>query len=71
MQYHPSKSWLVANKHDPRLTWKVHLPQARELLSREQMLKHPAAILHELAHACHEQVLSLENPEIIAAYEQA
>ncbi len=71
MQYHPSKSWLVANKHDPRLTRKVHIPQARELLSREQMLKHPAVILHELAHAYHDQILSFEHPEIIAAYEKA
>ena len=71
MQYHPSKSWLVANRHDPRLTQKVHIPQARELLSREQLLKHPAVILHELAHAYHDQILSFECPEILAAYEKA
>jgi len=71
MQYHPDRGWLVANKHDPRLTKKVHIPQARELLSREQMLKHPAVILHELAHAYHDQILSFDHPEIIAAYEKA
>lgn len=71
MQYHPSKGWLVANKHDPRLTRKVHIPQARELLSREQMLKHPAVILHELAHAYHDQILSFEHPDVIAAFEKA
>jgi dipeptidyl-peptidase-4 len=70
-QYHPSRQWLVANGHDPRLTKKVHIPQARDLLSREQMLKHPAVILHELAHAYHDQVLSFDHPEIKAAYEQA
>ena len=41
MQYHPSKTWLVANKHDPRLARKVHVPQARELFSREQYLPSP------------------------------
>ncbi len=71
MQYHPSKSWLVANGHDPRLTHKVHITQAKELFSRGQMLKHPAVILHELAHGYHDQILSFENPEIIAAYEKA
>ena len=71
MQYHPSKSWLVANGHDPRLTRKVHITQARELFSRGQMLKHPAVVLHELAHGYHDQVLSFENPEIIAAYDKA
>ena len=71
MQYHPSKGWLVANGHDPRLTRKVHITQARELLSRGQMLKHPAVILHELAHGYHDQILSFDNPEILAAYNKA
>ncbi|MDA1272470.1 MAG: metallopeptidase [Verrucomicrobia bacterium] len=71
MQYHPSKGWLVANGHDPRLTKKVHITQARELLSRSQMLKHPAVILHELAHGYHDQILNFDNAEIIAAYNQA
>ena len=71
MQYHPSKGWLVANGHDPRLTRKVHITQARELLSRSQMLKHPAVVLHELAHGYHDQVLSFERPDILAAFRQA
>jgi len=61
----------VANRHDPRLTSKVHIPQARDLLAREQLLKHPAVVLHELAHAYHDQILSFDHPEIIAAYEKA
>lgn len=71
MQYHPSRDWLVANNHDPRLTKKVHITQARELLSRQQMLKHPAVILHELAHGYHDQILSFDDPEIIATFEKA
>lgn len=71
MQYHPSKGWLEANGHDPRLARKVHITQARELLSREQMLKHPAVILHELAHGFHDQVLSFDDAEIIAVFERA
>jgi len=71
MQYHPSREWLRDNGHDPRLTKQVHIPQADQLLSREQLLKHPAVVLHELAHAYHDQVLGFEHPEIAAAYEQA
>ncbi|WP_286764778.1 MULTISPECIES: metallopeptidase [Rhodopirellula] len=71
MQYHPSRGWLLANGHDERLTKKVHLPRANQLLSKEQMLKHPAMILHELAHAYHDQFLSFDQPEIIAAFEEA
>ena len=71
MQYHPSRGWLVDHGHDPRLTRKVHITQARELLSRSQMLKHPAVILHELAHGFHDQVLSFDQPEILAAFRRA
>lgn len=71
MQYHPSREWLIEHGHDPRLARKVHITQARELLSREQMLKHPAVILHELAHAFHDQVLGFDHPDVVAAFEQA
>ena len=71
MQYHPSVGWLKANGHDPRLQKKVHVPQAKALTSRGQLLKHPAVILHELAHAYHDQFLTFEHPEIIAAYNKA
>ena len=71
MQYHPSVGWLKSNGHDPRLHKKVHVPQARALTSRGQLLKHPAVILHELAHAYHDQFLTFDQPDIIAAYNKA
>jgi dipeptidyl-peptidase-4 len=71
MQYHPSEDWLAGRGYDPRLAKKVHIPRAADLTSRGQMLKHPAVILHELAHAYHDQVLGFEDPGILAAYEQA
>jgi dipeptidyl-peptidase-4 len=71
MQYHPSERWLRANQHDPRLAKKVHIPQAPDIFSRKQMLKHPAVILHELAHAYHDQVLGFEYPEVLHAFERA
>lgn len=71
MQYHPGRGWLIANGYDERLTKKVHVPRADQLLSKEQMLKHPAVILHELAHAYHDQFLGFNHPEVIAAFEAA
>ncbi len=71
MSYHPSKGWLLANRHDPRLAKKVHIAKASQLLSRQQMLKHPAVILHELAHGFHDQVLGFDHPEIMAVYQKA
>lgn len=71
MQYHPGEDWLVENGHDPRLTKKVHITQAADLLSRHHMLKHPAVILHELAHAYHDIILGFDEPRILEAYEKA
>lgn len=71
MQYHPSPQWLTGRGHDPRLAKKVHITSAKELLSRQQMLKHPAVILHELAHGYHDQFLSFNNQRIIDAYDKA
>jgi len=73
MQYHPGATWLRANRHDPRLVKHVHIPRAKALLSRGQWAKHPYVILHELAHAYHDQVLSngFDNEEILGAYNEA
>lgn len=71
MQYHPSEGWLRNNGHDPRLAKKIHICEAAQLLSREQMLKHPACVLHELAHAYHDQVLGFEHAEIRECFERA
>lgn len=71
MQYHPSRGWLIANGHDQRLTRKVHIPNASQLISKDELLKHPAVILHELAHAYHDQFLDFDNPEILHVFEQA
>ncbi len=71
MQYHPSVDWLRANGCDERLAKKVHIPRARNLLSRDQLLKHPAVVLHELAHSYHDQVLGFDEERIVAVYKKA
>ena len=71
MQYHPSLKWLTDRNHDPRLAKKVHITRAKQLLSRQQMLKHPAVILHELSHGYHDQILSFDHPPIKDAYDRA
>jgi hypothetical protein len=71
MQYHPNLDWLKSHGHDPRLAKKVHIPRAKNLLSRHQMIKHPAVVLHELAHAYHDQYLGFDNARIIEVYKKA
>jgi dipeptidyl-peptidase-4 len=71
MGYHPEVGWLTERGYDPRLAKMVHIPRADTLIDRSQMLKHPAVILHELAHSYHDQVLGFDNPVVIEAYQQA
>ncbi len=71
MQYHPDRGWLLSHGHDPRLVKHVHIPRAQQLLERRMWAKHPYVVLHELAHAYHDQVLSFDEPSVMAAYEDA
>ena len=71
MQYHPSRGWLEKNGHDPNLTQHVHIPRAKQLLSKSQWAKHPYVILHELAHAYHDQIIGFDRPQIMSAFEAA
>ena len=71
MQYHPDRGWLLAHGHDPRLVEHVHIPRAANLYDRKMWAKHPYVVLHELAHAYHDQVLSFDQKDVIAAYNAA
>jgi hypothetical protein len=71
MQYHPDRGWLTNNGHDPRLAKHVHIPRAKQLLDPSQWAKHPYVVLHELAHAYHDQVLGFDHPDIIRVFDQA
>ncbi len=68
MQYHPDKRWLIENGFDPSLEKRVHLPRAHQLRDRKTWLKNPYVVLHELAHAYHDQVLGFEDKAIKEAY---
>jgi hypothetical protein len=68
MQYHPSAGWLKANGHSADLAKCVHIPRAADLPTRRHINEQPWVILHELAHAYHDQVLGFEEPRIKEAY---
>jgi hypothetical protein len=68
MQYHANVGWLKEHGHDPKLAKCVHLPQAVDLTNRHLVDQQPMAILHELAHAYHDQVLDFEEPRVKAAW---
>ena len=70
MQYHPSAGWLKANGYSTDLAKCVHLPRAADLPTRRNINEQPWVILHELAHAYHDQVLGFDEPRIREAYEK-
>jgi len=69
MQYHPSAGWLKANGYSTDLAKCVHLPRAADLPTKRNINEQPWVILHELAHAYHDQVLGFDNPRIREAFE--
>jgi PQQ-like domain len=69
MQYHPSAGWLKANGYSPDLAKCVHLPRAADLPTKRNINEQPWVILHELAHAYHDQVLGFDNVRIREAYD--
>ena len=70
MQYHPDAGWLKDNGYAADLAKCVHLPVASSLIEPRQINVQPWVILHELAHAYHDQVLGFEEPRILAAYKR-
>jgi hypothetical protein len=48
----------------------VHIPVAADFSSVNHQRVQPWSVLHELAHAYHDQVLGFEHEEIRAAYER-
>ena len=70
MQYHPSAGWLKANGYSEAVAKCMHIPDAEEFLSPFENHRMPWVVLHELAHAFHDQTLGFDEPRIRAAWEK-
>ncbi|MGV3774621.1 MAG: prolyl oligopeptidase family serine peptidase [Verrucomicrobiales bacterium] len=68
-QYHPSAGWLRDNGYSEKLAKCVHIPDAQHWSNAHHHKIQPWSILHELAHAYHDQELSFNNPEIKKVWE--
>ena len=68
-QYHPGRGWLVAMDFNPEKVKCVEFGNAASLARRAP---DPTAtvLLHELAHAFHDQILDFNHPEVMAAYKR-
>jgi hypothetical protein len=70
MQYHPGAGWLKDNGYAEDLVKCVHLPRAADVATKRNIREQPWVILHELAHAYHDQVLGFDEPRIREAYDK-
>ncbi len=68
MQYHPSAEWLAEHGYARDLAKCVHIPDAGSFVQSRQVNEQPWAVLHELAHAYHDQELGFHEPRIEQAY---
>jgi hypothetical protein len=67
-QYHPSAGWLKTNGYSQELAKCVHIPVAADFASANHQRTQPWSVMHELAHAYHDQVLGFDHAEIHAAW---
>jgi hypothetical protein len=70
MQYHPSKDWLVNNGYSADLARRVHISDASRFADVRHQHVQPWCVLHELAHAYHDQVLGFEEPRVKSVWEK-
>jgi hypothetical protein len=69
-QYHPSADWLAKHGHSRVLAKAVHIPDAAYFAGARFQREQPSAVLHELAHAYHDQVLGFDHAEVRGAWER-
>ncbi|MEM7145218.1 MAG: sulfatase-like hydrolase/transferase [Verrucomicrobiota bacterium] len=68
-EYHPEKNWLIRHHRNPDMAKAIEFTNASILPFENQRM--PFLVLHELAHAYHDQVLGFNQPDIVRAFNQA
>ena len=68
-EYHPGADWLREQGRNPAMVHGVEFTDISDFAP--EMNRMPNFVLHELAHAYHDQVLGFESPAIQAAYDHA
>jgi hypothetical protein len=68
-QYHPSPDWLKKHGFNSEKAKGVEIGNAARFV--KTAIEQPSMILHELAHAYHDQVLRFDHPGIRKAYDDA
>ncbi len=70
MQYHPDAGWLREHGYSENLARCVHIPAVADFLEPQGIHGQPWVVLHELAHAYHDQVLGFDDARVRAAWQK-
>jgi len=68
--YHPSANWLQQNGYPVEKAQAVEISNVRNFVDWTNQ-NQPMMVLHELAHALHDRLLSFNNVQILDAYTEA
>lgn len=68
-EYHPGAQWLRENGRDPIMAKGIEVTNVR--IFEAECKRMPIFLLHELAHAYHDQVLGFSDKRVITAFEHA
>ncbi|MFM8173269.1 MAG: hypothetical protein ACKN81_06965 [Pirellulaceae bacterium] len=68
-EYHPSAQWLTDNRRDPIMARGIEWTNTR--IIEQEARRMPSMVLHELAHAYHDQVLGYDDPGAIDHFQRA
>lgn len=70
LQYHSSADWLEKNGYPRVLAKSVHIPVVARFTEPRHQHTQPWSILHELAHAYHDQVLGFDEPRVMDCWQR-
>ncbi len=68
-QYHPGRDWLIDMDFNPEKHKCVEFGNAASLAKRSPDAT-ATVLLHELAHAFHDQAITFQDPDVLAAYKR-
>ncbi len=69
MVYHPSAKWLIEHGYNPDKAKAIEITNIHNFI--EWTSTQPWHVLHELAHAYHDRIISKDFPPILEAYDLA
>ncbi len=71
MVYHPSSQWLAQNSQNTDFARGIEIANLKNYLDWNVVGDQPMMVLHELAHAYHDQILSFGNRTVTNAFTSA